>query len=183
MFGVYDLTAQREVTRVSGWMQFARMRGRVLAEVPLLAGAEARHGSSTTRIVSASASDAANGLGVVVEERDAVFIRDAGVNSGRDLRRSDVSRRDCYLLVNRALGVAKCLNIMECGSANMASLLVSTRWLKFSAPERVVDGQREELPGWRDGAVLIKVRFELVGRTFGQVSTERVPVENEVEKE
>ncbi len=182
VYGVHDWSAMREALQVSGMLQFAFMHGRVVAELPLQPGAQARSGSSTIRIVGLGGSEGLSETCVVVEERDSVFIGDVGQNEGRMVRQNDHSRRDCYFLVNRALGVAKCLHIVESGSANMASLLVSVRQLYFSFPERVVNGKREELAGWREGAVLIKVRFELDSRTFSRLTTERVPLELEEEK-
>jgi hypothetical protein len=98
------------------------------------------------------------------------------------VREADDTRQDCYLLVNRALGLVKCLHIVEVGAARTDSLLVSVRQLEFAPPERVVHGQREELPGWRDGAVLIKVRFELQRRFTREVTTAQVPLVEEEKK-
>ena len=102
--------------------------------------------------------------------------------SRRQTREADDARQDCYLLVNRALGVVKCLHIVEVNAANTDSLLVSVRQLEFSLPDHVVNGKREELAGWREGAVLIKVRFELVRRLTRAVSTEHVALVAEEEQ-
>jgi hypothetical protein len=179
--GGRDLGASDKARDVTGDVQLARMRGRVVAELPLQPGATAREGSSVLRIVGVGEGSNYDRPCIVVEERDPLLLRDTGLGGGRVVRRIDATRRDVYLLVNRALGVAQCLRITELGAINMASLLVSARQLEFSVPEKIVDGKRVELPGWRDGAVLIKVRFELLGRVVRGVRTENVPLVAEEE--
>ena len=181
-FGVHNWSALREAQHVSGTVHFALMHGSVLAELPLRAGAQARSGSSVIRIVGLSEGAGQSAPSVAVEERDTLFILDAGVNQGRQVRQNDTSRRDCYLLVNRALHTAASFSIIEIGSANMGSLIVSVRQLELPVPEWVVNGAREELPGWRESTTLLKVRFELEERIAVEVKAEHVALENEEEK-
>ena len=180
---VVDLPAAVGGPAFAGEFTFTRMRGRVLAEVPLRAGAVARSGSSQLRIVGLGEGVNFERPCIVVEERDALFVSDVGpFTSRRQTREADDTRQDCYLLVNRALGVVKCLHIVEVNAANTDSLLASVRQLEFSLPDHVVNGKREELAGWREGAVLIKVRFELVRRLTRAVSTEHVALVAEAEQ-
>ncbi len=55
-------------------------------------------------------------------------------------------------------------------------MLVCTRQLEFVSGEKSENGQPGELPAWRDGAVLIKVRFEVERRVMREVSSANVPI-------
>lgn len=179
---VIDLPSVGHTASVTGNMTLARMRGRLLAEVPLRAGASGRSGSSELRVVGLGGTAERAGIAVVVEERDSLFVRDVGLTAGRGERAMDQSRRDVYLLVNRARGIFKCLHLVELGSANMGAMLVSARRLESTVPTQGAGRGRVELPGWREGAVLMKVRFELVGRVVRGVTSANVALVAEEEK-
>ncbi|MBI5766339.1 MAG: hypothetical protein HZA93_00980 [Verrucomicrobia bacterium] len=179
---VIDLPSVGSTASVTGNMTLARMRGRMLAEVPLRAGASGRSGSSELRVVGLGGAAERAEISVILEERDSLFVRDVGLTAGRGERAMDQSRRDVYLLVNRAGGICKCLHIVELGSANMGAMLVSARRLESTVPTQGEGRGRVELPGWREGAVLMKVRFELVGRVVRSVTSANVALVAEEEK-
>jgi hypothetical protein len=176
------MTAAPDGAELAGKLEFAFMHGRVLAELPVRAGAESRTGSSRIRVVGLGEGLNYDRPCVVVEERDSLGLLDVGLTAGRSGREADRGRQDCYLLVNRARGIFKYLHIVELGTVNMSSLLVSARQLEFSLPEKIENGKHVELPGWRDGAVLIKVRFELERRVGRDVTTAHVALVAEEEK-
>ena len=172
--GVADMPAPAGEPEFAGQIKLTRMSGRVLAELPLRAGARASVGASNLRIVGLIEGGHGERSSVIVEERDSLFVGNVGLTGGRAAREADDTRQDCYLLANRALGVVKSLQIVETGSVNMCSLLVSLRQLEFFVPASGVQGKEIELAGWRDGAVLIKVRFEGGRRLSRNVTTARV---------
>ncbi len=150
---------------VSGKLALSRVNGAVLLEVPLQAGAQARHGSSGFRVVGINEGSGSEHPTVIVEERDAWFRRETGAAEG-STGAHDFSRRDCYLLVNRAKGIVQCLRLVQQGAAELSKLHVRMRQLEFSYGEQVA--------GWRDGAMLIKVRFEEERRLTRELAAARV---------
>ncbi|MSU47876.1 MAG: hypothetical protein EXS37_02070 [Opitutus sp.] len=167
---------------LAGMMRFVRMRARVVGELPWRAGAQAKSGSSYIHILSVGLLPGSMQHGVMVEERDAWLAVDSGRNSGSQLRENDPARRDCYVLVNRALGIFKCLHIAEAGAMKRNSLLLGERVLEYDPPMRVVDGKRMEVPGWERDAVLVKVRFELMERWEAPIESKHVRLVAEEKK-
>lgn len=148
----------------SGEISFVPLAAEVLYELPLRAGAEARRGAGTTRIVDWT-DDAQPTL--LIEEHDA----HARLPGLRAQRRRDEPVRDCFLLVQRERGVIKALHVRDLGGATAGGLRVSLRALETSPHgERAADGRWRELPGWRENAVLVKVRFtrgDVLTHAFG----------------
>lgn len=139
----------------AGHLEFARVKARLLYELPLRDGANAASGSNATRIIGWEETDA-NSL--LIEERAvSPWLPDVRRRDGRD--HGDV---DNFLLVHRPLGIVKALHIRELGRAGANGVGVVLRALETTPPLRQVDGKWEEITGWRDGAVLVKVRFEPV---------------------
>ena len=156
----------------AGNVGLVRLRGQVVAEVPLRAGAEARRGSSGLCVVAIKEGSGTERPSVVVEERDVWFRRESGpATVGGMIRTPDDVRQDCYLLVNRAMGTVQSPRIIQQGAAELSKLRVRVRQLEFSYPE--------PFAGWRDGAMLIKVRFEEERRLTRELATERVTLISE----
>lgn len=137
----------------AGDLKFARVKARVLYELPLRNGARAVNGLNVTRVIGWEETEA-NSL--LIEERDASpWLPDVRGREGRDR-----AYTDSFLLVQRPLGIVKALHIQEIGRAGANGVGVTLRALQTTPPLREVGGKREEIAGWRDGAVLVKVRFE-----------------------
>lgn len=153
-----------------------RLQGRVMAELPLRVGAQMRDGSSELRIVGIT-EDAARGgwTRIVVEERDTTFGGLPNPFDSRTAREADDSRQDRYLIVHRGAGLVLTPGVVDAGSARLNSMLVGVRQLEFNAPNGI---GRE----WLEGAVLIKVRFETVGRFTRSVTMPPVKLGAEEDK-
>lgn len=162
--------------RMWGMLRVARMRGRVMVEMPLRAGEKSRTGSSFTRVVSIAPLGNSARYGVVIEEREAWLAAVSGFDSGSQLSENDPARKDCFLLVNRAKGIFKCLHIVEGGALKRSSLLLTERTLEFDPPVQVVDGKRVPVKDWEREAVLVKVRFETLERWMADFTNEGVRV-------
>jgi hypothetical protein len=136
------------------------MRGRVLGELPLRSGAELRSGSSLTRITHIERVDGR--LVVQLEERDAAIGPPAGSYAGGIFNGRLNSRpaTDRYLLLNRSQAYAQLPPCNEVGAVQVNSLMVGrVDLVVFNPPTRVVNGTPQEIPGWEEGTVIMKVRF------------------------
>lgn len=140
-----------------GWLEWVRLRPQVLYELPLRAGMRAEAGASSTRIVGWAKGESDL---LLIEERDARSSPPAAFPRGG---RSGPGR-DGFVVVQRALGVATAVRVRELGSAGLNGLRVGLRGLEVVPPGRETGGKGETVAGWREGASLVKVRFEPVGR-------------------
>jgi hypothetical protein len=118
-----------------------------------------------------------DGTAVVVEERERWRKIGDSLNVLSARRDRDVTRTDCYLLVNRRLGIVKCLPIHDVGAAGLSSIAVNVLRLEYEPPTRDVAGRREEIAGWQEGAVLVKVRFERTGKFVQNIAETAVQLE------
>ncbi len=119
------------------------MRGHVIGELPLRAGAELRRGASTTRLVRIEHVDGK--VFVCLAARDASHGR-LFVDSYRLLNRSSVY--DQFPVVN------------EIGSVSINSIQIGQLQLVITPPIRELNGHTEEIPGWEENAVIVKIRFQ-----------------------
>lgn len=160
-------------------MSLMVVRPSIVCELPLQAGAEAQQGSNLTRMVSVESAYGNAGTVIVLEEREYwnKFRPNFGGYGARSAR--DNYQWDCFLLVNRRLGLTQPIPLEEVGALGLDSISIHVRSLKLEAPTRLVAGRREPIPGWEDGAVLVKVRFERVGERWARVGPKAVPVETE----
>jgi hypothetical protein len=172
------LTELGKEASISGTLRLARMRARVMGELPWRVGASAASGSSSVRVVAINRTEGQLKQEVMIEERDA-WPGAASLGSTGALREFDPVRRDCFVLVNRAKGIFKTLHIVERGTLQRRSLLVGERMLEFEPPAELVDGKRREISEWEREAVLVKVRFEVLDRWQTAFATDRVRIVNE----
>jgi hypothetical protein len=128
----------------SGRVEFARMRGTVLYELPVQPGAVARRGGTRTRVVG-WAKGAAETL--LVEERDAI-------ETGLGVRMRP-GRVDRFLLVHRASGTVRQATALGQVAAGWHGLVHNVLALT-PAPAPAGLATRE---GW----TLVRVRFEPAG--------------------
>lgn len=169
-----SLTEAGAAPKMAGVWHFARVKARVVAELPWRAGAEARTGSIFTRVVRVGPLPASLVNGVVIEERDAWLGPVSGGGARSQMRETDAGRRDCFALVNRTLGIFKFLPIIEGGTLKRSALLLGERVLQYEPPQRMVDGKSVEIPDWQRDTVLVKVRFEVVDRWQSSVMADPV---------
>ena len=141
---------------VSGEVRLARVKARVLGEWTWRAGESTWTGSSSTRVVHVEQRRGETTGEVKIEERDAV-------GSGRlqpiwSRNRGDgTSRRDCFVLLNRRLGILQTMRLVENGMMQSNGLLVAERTLEYDVPTGVSED-------WARDTVIVKVRFEVVER-------------------
>ena len=148
----------RESTEVlsGSVMKIARMHPRIMWEMPLKTGGEIRVGSSFTRIVDLSWIGGARMA--VLQERDAWPAFVVGLRSDAfHGRRLDDHTIDCFLVVNRAQGLAEAASVEDLGVAVMSSVMLSVSGLRLPA-----GGDGGKPAAWEVGATLIKVRFERI---------------------
>jgi hypothetical protein len=105
----------------SGVMRMARLRGTVLAEIPLRDHAVDLRGGRSVRLVAQLRE------GLLVEEREA----------------SPGAVHDYYVLVNRARGTAQPLQVRDLGGATLSGLTYRLRVL--SSAELAAEGERADL--------------------------------------
>lgn len=138
-------------------LRMTQMQARVLWEIPLRAGQEVRSGSSFTRIVDLVPMDGR--LTALLHEIDSSLTVEDGVADGLYFwRRSDNRRVDCFLVVNRARGLAQAAGLRDLGSARLNSLMISDSSLRLPSDEVIGDAAAPN-----SGFTLIKVRFERQG--------------------
>ena len=138
------------------------LRGQVWGELPLRKGAELIVGASRTRIAGI---DRDNGHVIVrLEEWDAwpwparMFrhpFHHLPAWSWTGLRPD----ADGFILVNRSIAYDQFSAATEIGTVRINSIMVGQRALVLTVPTREVNGETMEIPGWEEGAVIVKVRF------------------------
>lgn len=141
-----------------GEVRLARMEARVLWELPLRDAAEVRNGGAFAQVVSLGWVENFARRRIVVQERDSRLAIEEGVGAnlgGRGMRRYNDYRVDVFLLVNRARGDGRMMNLQEIGTARMNSVLLTARALEFEPAEAMGPA----LKAWEEQAVIIKVRF------------------------
>lgn len=133
------------------------MRGRVLGEMPLQAGAELRAGACLTRIIGIERVDEK----ILIRLED----RDAGTNLPPDESSAGMvwapvrPAEDGFVLQNRRHSVAQVPALREIGIMRINSIIVGQRVLVVEPPTQEVNGRTVEIPDWEQGAVLTQVRF------------------------
>lgn len=136
----------------SGTLTLAKLRATVAASGPLRDGWTAGDGPWAMRVVGwASSREPA----LLVEERTAGPTAGGVRFAGRFIQALDT-----YLLVQPERGVVKALHIRGLGAAAVNGVALRLLALETTAPMRTSDGRRVEVEGWRDGATLVRVRFE-----------------------
>jgi|GEM_PF-5007643 len=83
-------------------------------------------------------------------------------------------RRDCFVLVNRRLGIFQTMRVVENGSMKSNGLMLAERTLEYDVPVGVA-------ADWARDAVIVKVRFVVVER-WGKSLTGEVVVVVEEDK-
>ncbi len=136
----------------SGKLTLARMRAAVAASGPLRDGAVAGSGAQSTRIIGWALSRQPT---LLAEERSAGPMAGGVRIAGRLIQAMDT-----YLLVQRERGVVKALHIRQLGAGAVNGVALRLLALETSAPRRMIDGRPVEIEGWREGATLVRVRFE-----------------------
>lgn len=149
--GLLEL-AQAQSWQLRGTVQATVLRGEALGELPLVAGAELRSGSSLTRIKSIKWVE--DNLVVLLEERDAWLTADAGTysHSYDPAKRRTRPAADSFLVLHRASAFDQLPAVEDIGTIKADSIVVGRRNLVLTPP----DGAGED---WLAGAVLVKVRF------------------------
>lgn len=122
------------------------MRGEILGELPLREGAVLRSGSSFTRITGLERQE--DRLVVWLDERDAWPPWSWSERT-----------EDSFLLRNPPVTSDMLLGGGDFRMVRLNSFLGRRRQLTITAPAREANGRTEEIPGWEDTAVLVKVRF------------------------
>lgn len=159
--------------KVTGALRVARVRARVLGEWPWQAGASAWAGSSFTRVVGVREEPRAEHGEVRIEERDAL---PGGLQTIWTQGRGDgAMRRDCFVLVNRRLGIFQAMRLSEAGAMQTNGLLLAERTLGYDVPVGVGDD-------WARDAVIAKVRFEVLERWTKRLAGEPVAAVEEEKK-
>ena len=136
-------------------VRLARVKARVVGEWPWRAGASGWSGSSFTRVVHVEQRRGEPSGEVRIEERDA--LRGGLLTVWSQGRGDGAERRDCFVLVNRRLGIFQILRVVENGAMRSNGLLLAERTLEYDVP---VGGAED----WARDAVIAKVRFEVVER-------------------
>jgi hypothetical protein len=152
-----SVASLRQIAQVAprSELRMTHMHAQVLWEIPLRAGQEGRAGSSFTRIVNLTPVDGR--LTARLHEVDSVRTVDDGMASGALYfwRRSQNRRVDCFLVVNRARGIAQAAGLRDQGAARLNSLMMSDSSLLLPADDIMGDATAPN-----SGLTLIKVRFE-----------------------
>ena len=145
--------------RAQAELHASLMRGRLLGELPLRLGAELQTGSSLTQIAAIERVDGK--VIVLLRERDAWPSPKVGMYSNRynSSLRNTRPAADGFVLLNRARAFAQLPEVTDIGTAQANSVMVGRRELILTPPTRLVDGKEQEVPGWEEGAVIVKVRF------------------------
>jgi hypothetical protein len=138
--------------QLRGTVQATVLRGEALGELPLVAGAELRSGSSFTRINSIKWVD--DKLVVLIEERDAWLTADSGAysHSYDPAKRRTRPAADSFLILHRPSAFDQLPGVEDIGTIKADSIVFGRRSLVITPP----DGAGAE---WLAGAVLVKVRF------------------------
>jgi hypothetical protein len=155
------LVEQTEPKRVD-WETEVRatvMTGRLLGELPLRRGAVLRTGSSFTRVADIEWREGR--IAVRLEERDAWPTGLLGSYRGAYYQNAPRLRpaADAFVIVNRSLGFEALPQVAEIGTLWASALVAGQRELIFDPPTREINGATREVPGWEEGAMIVKVRF------------------------
>lgn len=126
----------------SGRVEFARMQGRILYELPVREGAAARNGGTSTRIV-----------GHVAGEPNTLLVEERSVLRAYPIVQTIPTKVERFLLIHRETGVVRDVRAMGQVGAGACGLQLNLMRL---TPEPADDMGRE---GW----TLVKVRFEPAG--------------------
>jgi hypothetical protein len=118
----------------------------LIGELPLRPGSELRVGSNVTRILDFHQED--EKFVVTLVERDALSARIHWLDIGPLGTRPEAN--DYYLLVNRSKGLVRAVEAGEPHGLVAGLTVTSQRQLVIVPPD---------VPGWEEGAVLVKVRF------------------------
>lgn len=150
---------------LTGELRLARMKARVMGDLPCRVGASRWTGSSFTRVVSVP-ERTEGGRGVVlIEERDAL---PGSLLTVWSVGRGDGAvRRDYFALVNRRLGIFQTMRVVENGAMQANGLLLAERSLEYDVPTGVAED-------WRRDAVIVKVRFDVQERWTKTFTGERL---------
>ena len=151
-------------------VRLARVKARLVGEWPWRAGASGWSGSSFTRVVHVEQQRGATSGEVKIEERDA--LRDGLLTLWSSSRGDGAERRDCFVLVNRRLGIFQTMRVVENGSMKSQGLMLAERTLEYDVPAG-------SSAGWARDAVIVKVRFEVVERLTTSLTGEVVVVVEE----
>ncbi len=136
----------------AGTLTLARLRATVAVSGPLREGWSAGDGPWAMRVIGwASSRETA----LLVEERTAGAMIGGVGFAGRHRQSFET-----YLLVHAERAITKALHIRDLGAAAVNGVALRLLALETTAPMRTVEGRRIEAEGWRDGATLVRVRFE-----------------------
>jgi len=158
-------TVRAEDRTLEAAVELALMQGRVLGEMPLRVGAELRAGASWTRISAIERTP--SGLVVRLDDRAAQPVP-AFESFGVGPQVGPLQPRlaeDVFVLVHRPTALVQVPVLHEVGAVQINSIFIGQRELVITPPTRGENGPSVELPGWRDDAVIIQVRF-LPAHTF-----------------
>jgi hypothetical protein len=136
----------------SGTLTLARLRATVAASGPLHDDWRTSDGPWAMRIVGWALS---REPALLIEERTAGPMIGGVGFAGRHRKSFDT-----YLLVQAERAIAKALHIRELGAAAVNGVALRLLALETTAPMRTSEGRRVEVAGWRDGATLVRVRFD-----------------------
>jgi hypothetical protein len=136
--------ARMNPTRFQIELKAELMRGRILGELPLREGAVLQSGASRTRITGLERRDG----------RQIVWIEECDAWPPWSTR-----AEDSFLLRNPAVPLDVLLGGGDSRTVQLHSISARRRQLVITVPTREVNGRAEEIPGWEETAVLVKVRF------------------------
>jgi hypothetical protein len=164
------------------WMSFrgdftlARMRGRVLGELPLRAGAEMAAGAARGRVAAVTRREDGKLL-VVLEEHEAHdFFLPVSPLSGTPAPGAYPEKHDRFLLVNRATGLVQNLPATETGRLSLNALQADIRELVITPPVQWRGGKSVEVPDWDKDATIVKVRLERDHLVAREIAAEQIPL-------
>lgn len=140
------------------------MQGEVLGELPLRVGAELQVGASHTRIREIERTGRNRNLIVRLDERDAWPAVTLGFHSASAVNPQRPSRPavDAFVMLRSAGDRGEVVGVREIGTTVLSSFMTGRRELIVSIPQRKTETGLEEITGWADGAVILKVRFRPV---------------------
>lgn len=151
-------------------VRLARVKARVVGEWPWRAGVSGWSGSNFTRVVYVEQHRGETRGVVRIEERDA--LREGLLTLWSPSRGDGAEQRDCFVLVNRRLGIFQTMRVVENGSMKSQGLMLAERTLEYDVPAG-------SSAGWARDAVIVKVRFEVVERWTTSLTGEVVVVVEE----
>jgi hypothetical protein len=136
------------------------MHGQLLGELPLQVGAELRVGSSYTRVAAIERREEKLVVRLVEIDASSLLATALSPDGYRPSRRMIHSAEDVFLTRSLSSGADEpVLPTRGIGALRINSLMLAQRELILTPPTRERDGRTEEVPGWEQNTMIVKVRF------------------------